>query len=781
MHRRFHHFHRFYAAVAVVFLLFGVACNWNGSDDATGVTPGATSTGTPIVATGAGSGTGAAVPISEFPASRQPWPEGQPVVQSQWVKDRLAAMKQIFAFTPAGEEWIDGYDLRQMVEQPAWFGSFGYGSWAGAGEAVPRSVLHEINHSYWGAFSIDDAPDLSWDTSNGIAEALLQYREHLLLFMLQPPDRFEPLRDRFRNLPGLSTGEYPDLAHFGEADILYMTGGNLELIPPILQPYFSGFLATGGAGTGNGDSPDSWDVAIAWFNALSSEDRRIAGEVFGLQHFPQQRYVNLPNSGLSGLDSELRTLYENEERQRLVDLESQFDGILDREFSLVDAAGADRGFDFWRSYLSDKLALHQRYPDALRDIGTARGSELASALDFFAEISGFSSSTQVARFKQAENQSLVPELAVLLRPRAIVDLFSDPDSNTGIATVLGSRADRLTALVEAVDDVKQAQGQDSSGSKAAASLEAFIRSVPEDQFRSDAFLLLDLLRSSEQGLAADVLPELNDETLQFILRVQPAFARTTEIGPDRLLRAVGITGASSINQILAGATLLAANSSGNFAIDAAYDEAVFKQIDRFVESAPVDAFFAVSESGMRLVPWIERQSDGALRAMRAAPEAAADVLVNMSGTRETPWQLIHAVALEDPALAASLTVRMEAAETAHRPIRITVRAIREFGYDLYWSERNAASNVDPERLAEYLLALSQEIGTDRVEFLVQLIFVDLNSEIRNGAVEPEAVTEYTRTLQAALSSKSGDDAEILQRLVEAWVRVSTRVVQPYGL
>ena len=67
----------------------------------------------------------------------------------------------------------------------AWFGSFGYNSWAGVGEAVPRSVLHEISHSYWGAFSVEGRPDLSWDTSNGTSEALTAFRHDLDAFMLQ--------------------------------------------------------------------------------------------------------------------------------------------------------------------------------------------------------------------------------------------------------------------------------------------------------------------------------------------------------------------------------------------------------------------------------------------------------------------------------------------------------------------------------------------------------------------------------------------------------------------
>ncbi len=771
MHRRFHHFHRFFAVAAVLSLFFVVACRDKGDDS--GSDPAAVSNDPDAIPTSAPAGTATSAPIvipvdgqqTPSPAVRQPWPEGQPVSQSRWVQDRLNAVKWIYGFTPEGEEWIDGYDFRQMVEQPAWFGSFGYNSWAGAGEAVPRSVLHEISHSYWGAFSVEDSPLLSWDTSQGTPQALLQYREQLRLFMLQPPDRFEPLRDRFRNLPGLSIGDYPDLAHFGEADFLYMTGGNLQLIPPILKPFYSGFVQAGGAGAEGGITPESWDVALAWFNRLSSEDRRIAGEIFGLQHFPPQRYVDLPRTDLTGLHETVRTLYEDEERQRLIDFEAQFDGIIDREFSLVDAAGADRGFDFWRSYLSDKLALHQRYPQVLREIGSQRGSELAAALDFYLEIGGQSSDRQVERFLAAADQPLVQELAVLLRPRAIVDLFTDPGAGDGIAQVLGSRAERLRALVETVDEVGRVLSEDSSGVHAAFLLEDFIRSQPEDQFRSDAFLLLDLLRSSEQGLAGKVLPELSDDTLQYVLRVQPAFARVFEISPERLLRAVGISDNASLEQVKAGATLLAANSSGNFAIDVAYDLAVFEHLDRFVETAPAEVLDVLLESGMRLVPWLDRSGDGAIKALRAAPEAAGGMLAGLTEVRETPWRIIHIVASVDAVLAAALVLEMY--EVLDRSDGAVERAIREFGYDLYWSERNAGPNVEPVRLAEFLLALTEQLSRGQMTVIFQNVVEQFDVDLRNGRVEQSAFEEFKRTLDAAVEPVSDEDADTLRSILAA--------------
>ncbi|MFW6175089.1 MAG: hypothetical protein ACOC5K_04850, partial [Chloroflexota bacterium] len=170
--------------------------------------------------------------------------------QSEWVRERIQAVQDIYGFTAQGEEWQDSYDFRQMPTQPAWFGSYGYQSWAGAGEAIPRSVIHELSHSFWGAFPVEGRPDLAPDYSlEGDPPVLDAYREDLLAFMRQPPDRFEPLRDRFRGMPNLDDGSYPDLHHFGEAEFVNMTGGRLDLVPPILRKYYTDYLSRSGVGS----------------------------------------------------------------------------------------------------------------------------------------------------------------------------------------------------------------------------------------------------------------------------------------------------------------------------------------------------------------------------------------------------------------------------------------------------------------------------------------------------------------------------------------------------
>ena len=512
-----------------------------------------------------------------------------------------------------------------------------------------------------------------------------------------------------------------------------------------------------------------------WFNSLNHEDRQVAGEIFGLQHFPSARYLDLPDTDLDGIDQTIRTLYELEEKQRLIDFAEQFDGIIEREFSLLDAVGADRGFDFWRGYLSDKLTLHRKHPDVLSGLDTQQAAELAAALDFYLGIAGLSEDTQVERFRQASDQPQIAQLAVLLKPRAVVELFRESESETGIAAVLGSRAERLAQLVNVVDRVDTIEAAESP-TTGATELEEFMRTIPEDQLRSDVFMLLELLRSARAGLSNAVLPALENDALLFLLEIQPAAARSFEISPDRLLAAVGITDTSSLEQVRDGAAILAANSSGNFAIDATYDAAVFDHLDRFVDTDPTAVLGTVISSGIRLVPWIARESDGALRAMRSSPSEAAGALAGLTGPRETPWRIIHLVAKSDPELAATLAVefehRQQSPDDPNPTYHNVSRAIREFGYDLYWSERNAGPNVEPERFAEFLLTLNERIGNDALRDAVQRVFLNLDAGSRSNSIEDEARTEFVRTFQAAVESQSGDDADVLDTLLRETIGFS---------
>ncbi|MEK7815173.1 MAG: hypothetical protein AAB291_04550, partial [Chloroflexota bacterium] len=168
------------------------------------------------------------------PSPVQPSPTPHPAT-TRWVQARLDAVIALYNISDEGAALLRRLDLRQMKGEPGFFGSYGFKSWAGVGEAKPSGVMHELSHSYWGGFSVEGFPALSWDTLPGenLSPAMQRYRADILAFMAQPPDDYEVFRQRLRNLPALSEDNLEPLFHSMEADLVYATGGNLALAPPV--------------------------------------------------------------------------------------------------------------------------------------------------------------------------------------------------------------------------------------------------------------------------------------------------------------------------------------------------------------------------------------------------------------------------------------------------------------------------------------------------------------------------------------------------------------------
>ena len=267
-------------------------------------------------------------------------------------------------------------DLRQMVGEPGYFGSYGFGKWAGVGEATPIAIMHELGHSYWGGFPVLGRPDLAWESSDGdeLAPALASYHRDILTFMAQPPNEYEMLRQRLRNLPNVSVENPEPLFHSLEADIPYTTGGDLSLVPPILRKYWGLFLAQGPF--------ESWERAAGWFQTLTPQDRPVAGKFLGFEHLDLRQYSDLPKSSLKyDLLSEASLALANEERQRLTDLAEQFD-------TLLGDSQLEENFQFCRGYLQDKVALYRSHPDHLASLEHPRTAEIDKDLSFVVSVDG---------------------------------------------------------------------------------------------------------------------------------------------------------------------------------------------------------------------------------------------------------------------------------------------------------------------------------------------------------------------------------------------------------
>jgi hypothetical protein len=730
-----------------------------------------TVTATPAAALATLAPAGVATPMTPGTASTAataaPQPEVPPdgISRNEWAQARVRAAAAIWGISQAGRSWLESYDFRQMLGQPAWFGSYGNKGWAGGGEAVPRIIIHELSHSYWGAFPVSGRPDLSFDDRGaGPSAALAQYRADLETFMRQPPDRYEPLRDRFRNMPGLTSGDYPDLFHSGEADIIQFTGGHISLLPPILLKYYDAYMTADGVA--EGPLPD-WAAAVSWWRGLSDADQRAASDVFGLQHFPLSAYP-LPAAPGAALRPGVRPTLEGEERQRLADFASQFDLIKSREFALVDAAGVNRGFSFWKGYLSDMKELHRSHPEVL-NAQEPRAAALGSALDYYISIERLSPQSQVESFRRRGPDTATTELAVLLKSRAVIDLFAGtpgaaPEGGTisGVEGVIGFYARELARTAVRVDAILAAATR--SAAEGAAALEEYLGSLSDSEVRSDTGLIFDLMREADPEGTRRVLKGLSDGALLRLLSLQPAAARSGDIGPGRLLAAAGITPGSGEASLTAGARLLAQTSSGNFQIDLPYEMAVFDAVERLGRSDPAAALRVVADSGLRITPWLDRGSTEMLGVLSSAPDSAAALLLRPTGLHTSPARAVHALTGLDPDLAADLVAAMARQGWSDAGMR----SVLELAHDAYWHGLNSGPGISPSLDARFVARLRSLMGDEWVMSAV----ADAMSWAKRSAAAGEVATDFEmqlrRTLaESAAAAPDGATKALLQRLAAA--------------
>ena len=343
------------------------------------------------------------------PAGPTPTPNPR---NSTWIQQRLDAVIALYNLTEGGAALIRSLDLRQMRGDPGFFGSFGFKKWAGVGEAKPIGVVHEISHSYWGGFPVQGFPELSWGIPEGseLSTAMERYHADILAFMAQPPDDYELFRQRLRNLPQLSNNNLEPLFHNLEADLVYGTGGDLALVPPVLRKYWARFLSPGPFGT--------WYAAAAWHQSLPDQDQAQANKYLGFEHLDLRGYGSLsfPKEPANSVELQRAVLAE-EERQRLFDLAEQFD-------LLLGGPQKEENFQFWRSYLRDKVELHRQHPDYLAALESSRAADLAAALDFLTDLTGLSAQDQ-ARLLEEElvSQPFLVNFFPALENPTLLELF----------------------------------------------------------------------------------------------------------------------------------------------------------------------------------------------------------------------------------------------------------------------------------------------------------------------------------------------------------------------
>ena len=581
-----------------------------------------------------------------------------------WVQERLDAVVRLYGLSDEGAALVGSLDLRQTRGDPGFFGSYGFKFWAGVGEAKPIGVMHELGHSYWGGFPVEGSPDLSWDVPSGqkLSPALQSYHSDILVFMTQPPDGFEVLRQRLRNLPKLSSANPEPLIHNLEADMVYNTGGDLALVPPVLRKYWSRFLNQGPFG--------SWQNAVSWYRSLSRNDRILAGKFLGFEHLDLRPYNITGTQDLAGVTlASHRELLVREERQRLFDLADQFD-------LLVGEAQKEENFGFWRGYLRDKVDLHRRHPEYMASLRLERAPSLAGALEFTVDLIGRSPEDQVDRLRgELPKRPILINFLPALGNETLLLLFADtaplPEGATLQATA--SFVDRLNRFSLVVDRVIAAGRRNHQ--RGAAELVAFLEGVeyaPEEDIK----LFFELFGDSHRGTAVGIVRALDKDSFRRLIEVAPFHLRSL-LTPDELLAKLDIDAQASLEELAVGIAILVEEPSGNFIVDEPFLFAMYRVVADRAFKNPGDMAGTLGQSSFPLEGFIQRHPAAATAVLRSGLETALSMVRQSDAVVSPPARIIYRLMHADAALASDLIVAFdERGETG-----LVAESLAYFAYD----------------------------------------------------------------------------------------------------
>ena len=667
---------------------------------------------------------------------------------SAWVRQRLDAVIALYRPTPAGAALLRSLDLRQMLGEPGFFGSYGFDSWAGVGEARPIGVMHELMHSYWGGFPVMGRPELDWRRDgDAAAPALAAYHRDILAFMAQPPDDYEFLRQRLRNLPGVSAANPEPLFHSLEADLPYATGGDLGLVPPILRKYWGLFLATGPF--------YDWDQAVGWFQSLPAPDRAAAGKYLGFEHLDLRQYGSLPPYAPPGvgLAAAAETL-AGEERQRLADFAAQFD-------LLVGEAQLETDFQFWRRYLRDKVYLYRRHPGHLASLGPGRARELSGALEFMAGLEGDPAKRAAMLTDGIAAQPLLVNFLPAADHLTLLELFAAnpelPDAPTLQATA--SFAQRLQPFAAAVDRVLAAGRE--SPERGAQALAGFLADTGLDA-EQELRLFFGLFRDAGPDAARRITAALDNGTVRALLPPAPVELRTI-LPPADLLGKLDITAAAADADLRQGLGLLLGEPSGNYRIDEPFWEAMYAVMAERAQASPSAALRVMADTPFPLEGMIRRQPAAVAAALGSDLELAADLVVGGDAVTTPPARIIYRLIAADPGLAAGVVIALD----GRGERGIVAESLAYFAYDQVRAEKYPRLSIYIGRDGAFLRALLEQPGAEWLRPRLADAVSLYRGRAAAGEVAPDFLRHYRDTLDAAAATAGADVADRLAEIIRA--------------
>ncbi len=551
--------------------------------------------------------------------------------------------------------------------------------------------------------------------------------------MAQPPDDFEVFRQRLRNIPDLSAENPDPLLHSVEAALVYNTGGNLALVPPILRKYWSRFLKPGPF--------DTWYDAIAWYQSLPDEDRSVANKYLGFEHLDLRRYRSLRSSkDLPGLISVRRETLAQEERQRLYDLAEQFD-------LLLGDPQKEEDFQFWRGYLRDKVELHRKHEGYLSSLELPGTNDLAAALEFLTELSGLLPEDQALRLsEELEVRPIVINFLPTLENRALLAIFSSgtplPEGPTLSATA--TFVDRLNRFTTVVDKIIAA-GRDSP-EVGASELTEFVSSVDFEQ-RDDLRLFFELLRDADPETANAVVRALDKEILRRLMKPVPVQLGAL-LPPDELLAMLDITPTSDAFELQQGITLLVEQPSGNYIVDEPYLHRMYEVIAARSTADGRGMLRILRQTPFPLEGFIMQQPRAALAVLTSDMSSAVRLVRSSDRISAPPARIVYRLINADPEWAAQLVVALgESGEEA-----LVTQSLAYIAYDEDRLNRLPDLPISLERDGEFLEALLVDQGSDWLLKRFVEVYALFGDREAANEVPQESVSKYFATLEAAAAT-----------------------------